>query len=69
METHILVTGATGNVGLPAVRELVSRGVKVAPTGTRLGPGSFGSRALKSSLEISGGRSPSATRFVISAML
>jgi uncharacterized protein YbjT (DUF2867 family) len=29
METHILVTGATGNVGLPAVRELVSRGLKV----------------------------------------
>ena len=29
METHILVTGATGNVGLPAVRELASRGLKV----------------------------------------
>jgi uncharacterized protein YbjT (DUF2867 family) len=29
METQILVTGATGNVGLPAVRELASRGLKV----------------------------------------
>jgi|KBSMisStandDraft_5_1062788.scaffolds.fasta_scaffold300932_2 uncharacterized protein YbjT (DUF2867 family) len=29
MDTHILVTGATGNAGLPAVRELVSRGLKV----------------------------------------
>jgi len=29
METHILVTGATGNVGLPAVRDLASRGLKV----------------------------------------
>ncbi|HSE68790.1 MAG TPA: SDR family oxidoreductase [Gemmatimonadales bacterium] len=29
METHILVTGASGNVGLPAVRDLASRGLKV----------------------------------------